>query len=454
MMIIEEYARKHPRSRELYEEAKGLFPSGVTHDTRYVHPFPLFMTNGKGARKWDVDGNEYVCCVMGHGALILGHGHPEIVRAVQEQMERGTHLGSSTESELRWARAVKRLIPAIEKIRFHSSGTEATLMAIRLARAFTGKPRILMFNDHFHGWSDCVIPETGKWSSGGITPATFQTSLRVPAGDIGAFDKALKENSDIAAVMLEPTGASMGCYPLRPAFVREVRELTAALGILLIFDEVVTGFRVSPGGAQEKLGVRPDLTALAKICAGGLPGGAVGGRGDVMDMIAFHDDPRWDAGRRVSHPGTYNANPLSAAAGARCLELIAERPVNRTADDAALRLASGLNRVLGKMGVPGIAYRSASIVWVLFGLSPGELKRCSDVEGEDEGFLPLPHGRIKEAVSSQTAQIFKRALLNTGVDIMGSSEFILSAAHDDNVIDDIVEAFERAVASMKEERVI
>jgi glutamate-1-semialdehyde 2,1-aminomutase len=171
-------------------------------------------------------------------------------------------------------------------------------------------------------------------------------------------------------------------------------------------------------------------------------------------MIAFRDDPGWDAGRRVSHPGTYNANPLSAAAGARCLELIAERTVNRTADDAALRLASGLNRALGKMGVPGIAYRSASIVWVLFGLSPGEVKRCSDVEGEDEGFLPLPHGRIKEAVSSQTAQIFKRALLNTGVDIMGSSEFILSAAHGDKVIDEIVEAFERAVARMKEERVI
>jgi glutamate-1-semialdehyde 2,1-aminomutase len=436
--IEEEYLAKHRRSSELYEEAKGFFPSGVTHDSRYVSPFPVYMSFGRGPRKWDVDENEYLCYVMGHGALILGHSHPAIVSAVKEQIEKGTHLGSSTELELKWARAVRSLVPSVEKIRFHSSGTEATLMAFRLARAFTGRSKILMFSDHFHGWHDCAVQEEGKWSSAGVPPQFFASTLKMPAGDITAVENALRNDTDIAGAILEPTGASMGCYPVRPEFVLELRRLTERHGALLLFDEVVTGFRVGPGGAQQKLGVKPDITAFAKILAGGLPGGAVGGRAEVIDMLSFHDDPAWDMGRRVSHPGTFNANPLSAAAGARCLETIAAEPVNSRADAAAERLKNSLNAVLRKGRVTGVAYGSASLVWVLFGV---------DNDGADP--YTLPHPAVREALSSPTAKTFKRAMINEGVDIMGTGEFIVSAVHTEADIDATADAFERALAKMK-----
>ena len=155
--IAEEYVRKHPGSAELYEKAKSHFPGGVTHDTRYVTPFPIYMTHGDGPLKWDVDGNEYIDYVMGHGALFLGHSHPEIVATVSEQLRRGTHLGGNTELEIRWAEAIKRLVPSVERIRFHSSGTEATLMALRLSRAYTGRDRFIKFWNHFHGWHDYVV---------------------------------------------------------------------------------------------------------------------------------------------------------------------------------------------------------------------------------------------------------------------------------------------------------
>jgi glutamate-1-semialdehyde 2,1-aminomutase len=441
--IEENYLTGHRRSSELYEGAKAVFPSGVTHDTRYVSPFPIFMTAGRGPRKWDVDGNEYLCFVMGHGALILGHSHPAIVSAVKEQIEKGTHLGSNTELELRWARAVRSLVPSAEKIRFHNSGTEATLMALRLARAFTGKSRILMFIDHFHGWHDYAVQESGKWASAGVPPPVFESTVKIPVGDSATVENVLKSDPDIAGVILEPTGASMGCYPVRPGFVRELRRITERYGALLIFDEVVTGFRVSPGGAQQTLGVKPDITTFAKILAGGLPGGAVGGRAEVIDMLSFRDNPAWDMGRRVSHAGTFNANPLSAAAGVLCLETIANEPVNRIADASAERLKNSLNAVLRKTRVTGVAYSNASLVWVLFGV---------DHDGADP--YSLPHDAIRAALSSPAARTFKQAMINEGVDIMGTGEFIVSAVHEEADIDDTADAFERAVTNMKKEGVL
>jgi len=324
--ITEEYKKKHPTSLKLYEEAKASMPSGVTHDVRYLTPFPIYMSHGKGPRKWDVDGNEYIGYVMGHGALILGHCHPEIVAEVNKQISIGTHLGFNTKLELRWAKAIQALMPSIEKVRFHSSGTEATLMAFRLARAFTGKSKIIKFINHFHGWHDYVAAAAGKYTSAGIPKKTAETMIMLPAGDIGMVEKQLKKDKDIAAVILEPTGARGGALPLRPEFPAQLREVTERYGVLLIFDEVVTGFRVSPGGAQEKLNIKPDLTTLGKIVAGGFPGAAVGGKAEILDMTAFRNDPDWNGHSRVAHPGTYNANPMSAAIGSRCLELIASEP--------------------------------------------------------------------------------------------------------------------------------
>jgi len=441
---IDEYRKKHPGSEVLYEEAQRIFPSGINHDVRRMQPFPLFITHGLGARKWDVDGNEYICYVMGHGALILGHSHPRIVEAVCDQIRKGTHLGCNTELELRWAESVKRLMPSIEVISFHSSGTEATLMAVRLARAYTKKSKIIKFKNHFHGWHDYVIAEAGKYSSSGIPESTSRTVVRLSAGDIAQVEQVLKEDRDIAGVILEPTGASMGCFPIRPEFLVQLREVTKKYGVLLLFDEVVTGFRTSPGGAQERFGVRPDITALAKILGGGLPAGAVGGKREIIEQIAFHEDTKWNTSERVSHPGTFNANPLSAAAGSRCLELIAFGEVNSRADEAAARLKSGLNWILRKEKVTGFAYGLASLVWVLLGVEWNE--------GED--LYALPYEKIKGALLWDRALNFKRAMLNAGVDIMGTSEFIVSAAHGEREVEDTLDAFEKALASMRSEGIL
>ena len=271
---------------------------------------------------------------------------------MSRQILRGTHLGASTDEEMRWAKAIKALMPAVEKVRFNSSGTEATLMAMRLARAYTGKNKVVKLQDHFHGWHDYAMAGSDR-SAPGIPDASMGTMVIVPPGDLGAVEDALNRDDDIAALILEPTGAHMGQMTFDvPVYLKGLRELTAQHGVVLIFDEVVTGFRASPGGVQERYGIRPDLTTMAKIVAGGLPGGAVGGKADIIDMIAHRGDPEWDNVRRVYHPGTFNANPLSAAAGAAALELIASEPVNEHADAMADRLKAGFQRGAWAAGNP------------------------------------------------------------------------------------------------------
>jgi len=440
-MITEEYTRKHPRSNQLYQESLRAFPGGVTHDTRYVMPFPVYMTHAKGPRKWDVDGNEYVGYVMGHGALLLGHNHPEVVKAVKKQLDRGTHLGANTQQEIAWAHAVKRLVGSVERIRFHSSGTEATLMAIRLARAYTGRTKILKFERHFHGWHDYVLWTEGAYHSIGIPKKTVETTVTLPPGNIAVVEKQLKKDRDIAAVILEPTGASMGKYPIMPDFLTQLRELTERYNVLLIFDEVVTGFRISSGGAQQRFGVRPDLTTFAKILGGGLPGGAVGGRADILEMMSFATQNGGERRERVPHPGTYNANPLSATAGSRCLEIIASEPINERADAAASELRSGFNGILKKAGVSGVAYGLNSLVRVLFGVA---------YEGDTE-FCSLPHDQVTRGLAAPQAAAFKRAMLNAGVDAMSGNLFIVSAVHGRKEVEHTFTAFEKVVNQMKSE---
>ncbi|PKB81091.1 MAG: hypothetical protein BZY88_07210 [SAR202 cluster bacterium Io17-Chloro-G9] len=438
--ILEEYLAKHPGSAQRYSEAVGLFPGGVTHDTRYAQPFPLYMTHGLGPRKWDVDGHEYIDYVSGHGALILGHSHPAIASAVAEQVTRGTHLGASTDEELRWARAIMALMPSIERVRFHSSGTEATLMAMRLARAFTGKNKVIKLRDHFHGWHDYAMAGSDR-SAPGIPEASFGSMVVVPPGELGAVEDTLNQDSDIAALILEPTGAHYGQLPFDvPNYLKGLRELTAQHGVILIFDEVVTGFRASPGGVQEKYGVTPDLTTMAKIVAGALPGGAVGGRADIVDMIAHRGDPEWDNQHRVYHPGTFNANPLSAVAGSTCLELIASQPINSRADAMAGRLKQGLNDIFGKMEVAGHSHGIASMVHIV-------LADC----GCDREICTMPHSQIKQAVASPVVTELKLGLQNRGVDIMGRDAFLVSATHNEEDVDQTLAAFESTLAALRAE---
>ncbi len=441
--IDERYHQLHQKSLALFEKARDLFPDGVTHDTRYVTPFPIYATHGVGPRKWDVDGNEYVDYVMGHGSLLLGHSQPAVTAAVADQVMRGTHLGASHELEIRWAELVTQLIPGAEKVRFTSSGTEATLMALRLARAYTGKDKVIKFNDHFHGWHDYVLAGSGR-SAAGVPTAIWSTMIVLEPNDIGLVEQTLAQDPDVAAVILEPTGAHMGVSPVYPSFLGELRETTRRHGVILIFDEVVTGFRTSPGGAQARYGVTPDLTSLAKILGGGLPGGGVGGKAEILDMIQHRGDPEWDAGNRISHPGTFNANPLSAVAGSTALEVVATTNANVEADAAALRLKDGLTQLLTRMEIPGCANGVASLVHITLGV-PHE---C------DGGICLLSHEQIRGAMPPVRVSALKRSLLNAGVDPMGGRTYIVSATHKEQDVDFTIGAFEEALSAMRAEGII
>ncbi len=444
--IHEAYLRLHPGSARLYEEAQRTFPSGVTHDIRYVTPFPIFVERAQGSRKWDVDGHEYVDYVMGHGALFLGHAHPAITAAVIEQVAKGTHYGASHRLELEWGKLVTQLVPSAQEVRFTSSGTEATLMAVRLARAYTGRDKLLKFDYHFHGWHDAVagarFAESDHPRSAGVPAAVLANTISIPQGDIGLLEQKLSEG-DVAAVILEPTGASWGTLPLRPGFLADLREATRRHNTVLIFDEVVTGFRVSPGGVQARSGVTPDLTTLAKILAGGLPGGAVAGKADIISLLEFRSDPAWNLTQRVGHPGTFNANPLSAAAGASMLAMVAAGQHHRQADALNARLVKALNALLDRRGVPGSVYGLASYFHIVLGQ---EAPRPRDgVEWPEADGAPPPR------MAAPLVTALKRGMLNHGVDLMGGNGGFTSGVHTDADVDVTEEAFEATLREMQAE---
>ena len=441
--ILEEYINKHSGSAERYTMARTMFPSGVTHDNRYIEPFPLYMEKGIGSHKWDIDGNEYIDYVSGHGALILGHSHPAITEAVQEQISIGTHLGACTDQEIRWAAAIKNLMPGIEKMRFHSSGTEATLMAMRLARAYTRKNKVIKFQDHFHGWHDYAMVGADH-APVGIANEVLNSMVVIPSGNLEIIESVLQHDQDIAAVILEPTGAHYGQLPFNiPSYLSGLRELTSQYGVVLIFDEVVTGFRASPGGAQELYGVSPDLTTMAKIVAGALPGGVVGGKADIIDMLSHKGESEWDNNGRVYHPGTFNANPLSAAAGYTCLELLANQPINQIADHMAIRLKTGLNEIFARTEISGHAHGIASMIHVVLDDCDCNREICT-----------MDHQHIKDVTATPLVTALKRGLVNNGVDIMGRDTFLVSSVHTENDIDNTLDAFENTLASMRDDGLV
>jgi glutamate-1-semialdehyde 2,1-aminomutase len=439
--ILDTYVGKHPGSAKLYEEASRVFPSGVTHDTRFLPPFPVFVERASGSHKWDVDGNEIIDYVMGHGALFMGHAHPLITQAIVEQAQKGTHYGASHRLELEWGSLAKEIVPSAEEVRFTSSGTEATLMAIRLARAYTGRNRLLKFDQHFHGWHDAVVgvraPESESPSSPGVPASVSANTVSVPQGDIRAVEEKLAAG-DIAAVIIEPTGASYGTLPLHHSFLAELREVTSRHNTVLIFDEVVTGFRVAPGGTQGRYGVMPDLTTLAKILAGGMPGGCVAGKSDIIGMIEFRD-ARWNA-QRVQHPGTFNANPVSAAAGAAMLSLVRGGEHHTHADALNERLIPALNDVLERASVPGAAYGLASYFHIALG---------EDVPRPTGGTIEWAGGSLPPRTPGPQMLALKRGMLNQGVDLMGGTGGFTSGVHTEADIERTAKAFEATIREMR-----
>jgi glutamate-1-semialdehyde 2,1-aminomutase len=431
--LFARYAAKTLGSGRLYARALEVLPGGVAHDTRYLRPHPLYIERAAGARKTDVDGNEYVDYIGGHGALILGHNHPVVVEAVREQLSKGTHFGASHELELEWAEQIQRMVPCAHKVRFTGSGTESTLLAIRLARAFTEKPKIIRFAGHFHGWHDQVAFGVSSHFDGsappGILPEVAHGALVCPSNDLAALERLLAEHDDVAAVILEPTGATFGLVPLAEGFLSKARELTRARGVLLIFDEVITGFRVAPGGAQQHFGVKPDLATFAKIVAGGFPGGAVAGRKDVMDVMTLRDDRAWNLRHRVPHQGTFNANPVTAAAGLATLKLVAHGDHIELANRAASGLRERLNEVLQEAGSPWLAYGKFSG----FHLFLNPKRRSLRVEDIYNGNVSLDE--LKGGSTGNLIHQLRCGLILGGADIFPWPGGCVSAVHDEEDIE-------------------
>lgn len=450
--IVEEYTRRRARSAELHSRALSVLPNGVTHEKRWMRPFPPYIAEAQGARKRDVDGNDLIDFVMGHGALLLGHNHPRITEAVARQAALGTHYGGSHELEVRWAEAVVGLVPTAEKVRFTSSGTEATQLAIRLARSHTGRSKLLKLHGHFHGWHDGVtkaqLPPYDRVVPG-VPEAIGGQTLSVPP-DMDSVQHALDEDPDIAALILEPSGAGYAAVPLPPGFLGDVRELTRERGVVLIFDEVVTGFRWAPGGAQELYDVMPDLTTLAKVLAGGLSGGAVTGPAEIMSPLETSDDSGRDASRKsvrthVVHQGTFNANPLSAAAGVACLDAVKRECAGDRARELATQLRIRLNERFEQLGVPGCAYGDSSVCHIIVGDHVPN-RTTGDLRAPE---LPPETLRTKGS-KKRLSWLFGLAMIDEGVDLFSLSA-IVSAAHTEADVTATLDAFERSIHRLRSE---
>ncbi|MCB1741642.1 MAG: aminotransferase class III-fold pyridoxal phosphate-dependent enzyme [Gammaproteobacteria bacterium] len=442
------YRQKTPGSAERARAAHELFPSGIVHDSRRTRPYPIYVERARGAHKWDVDGNDYIDYYGGHGALILGHGHPEMLEAVHTQLDRGTHFGACHDLEMAWATRVKSLVPCAERVRFTSSGTEANLMALRLARAFTGRDKVVRFMGHFHGWQDHVAFGVDSHLDGspspGVLPGIAEGILLADPSQPDAVASLLRSRDDIAAVILEPTGGSFGQLPLPPQMRETLRAVTAERGIVLIFDEVVTGFRVSPGGAQAYYDIQPDLATFAKILAGGLPGGCVTGRKDILDLLDFEVSAA-KGFEKIGHQGTYNANPMCAAAGIAALDVLVREHACERASAQTERLRGGLNQLFSRLQVP----------WTCYGEHSG-FHIFTNPDGADLDPLnadPLGFGMaaIKRSAKAQVSEKLRLALLVEGVDISGKPGGIVSSAHEDLDIERTCEAMHRALDRLRAE---
>ncbi|HEX78300.1 MAG TPA: glutamate-1-semialdehyde 2,1-aminomutase [Dehalococcoidia bacterium] len=357
------------RSRELFAEAQRYLPGGVNSPVRAfkaVGGEPLFIRRGQGSRIYDEDGNEFVDYVCSWGPLILGHSHPQVMAALKRALEHGTSFGAPTQLETTLAQMICTAMPSLEMVRFVSSGTEATMSALRLARAFTARDKVVKFAGGYHGHSDGLLARAGSGMTTlgipdcpGVPTSYASNTLVAPYNDVEAVARLFQDfGAEIAAVIVEPVAANMGVVPPRPGFLESLRDLTQRSGALLIFDEVITGFRVAYGGAQAHYGVTPDLTCLGKVIGGGLPIGAYGGRRDIMEQVAPLGP--------VYQAGTLSGNPLAMTAGIETLKVLSQPGVYSALDAKSSLLQEAMTAAAAQAGLSVSIPRVGSMLTVFF----------------------------------------------------------------------------------------
>lgn len=424
------------KSKELYERACSVMPGGVNSPVRSgkaVGSIPVFVSSASGAYIWDEDGNRYVDYVCSWGPLILGHAHPAVVSAIKDVAERGTSYGIPTKLEVDMAEQVVKMVPSVEMVRFVNSGTEATMSALRLARAVTGRKKIVKFGGCYHGHSDCLLVSSGSGvvtlgipGSPGVPEEIVTHTVSLPYNNLSAVEKVFDEmGKEIAAVIVEPVAGNMGVVPPEKGFLEGLRNLCDRWSALLIFDEVITGFRLSPGGAQRYYNVMPDITCLGKIIGGGLPVGAYGGRSEIMREVA--------PSGKVYQAGTLSGNPLAMAAGLATLKILETPGFYEDLEKKSAYLEKGLREAVSDAGVEMVLQRVGSMGCGFF--RSGAVKNFEDAIKSDTNAYAL----------------FWRGMLENGIYLAPSQfeAFFVSSAHSYEDLDRTIDAARKVLKNMR-----
>jgi glutamate-1-semialdehyde 2,1-aminomutase len=445
--LYEELRALRPRSAALYEAACAVIPSGTVSRARILAPFPFLADRAKGAHLFDVDGHDYIDCTLGFGSQFLGHAHPVVVKAIQQSAEEGTSFGTPHAREAELARLLVAMIPCADKVTFCNSGSEATLNAIRIARAVTGKPRIAKFEGGYHGWYDAVlgsITYDAEAAGPASDPRFVGHSIGVPAEDVAntvvlpfnhdaAFEIIRRERDRLAVVLVEAIQGAGGAIPAEPSFLRELRTVCTECGVLLLIDEIITGFRLAAGGAQEYFGVTADIATYSKVIGAGLPLGIIAGRDDVMGVLGSTGDAARDRRERVYYGGTFNGNVQAMAVGIAVLNFLRDHPgvyadVNALGD----KVRQGIGDAARDGGYPVTVLGAGSLFMARF------------VDGPVRSHRDLANER-----SAAYREMFPR-LLRQGVFLPNAHFGLLSAAHTAADVDAIVDAHREVFSELRD----